>query len=197
MSELILAIAAILTALLAVAKWIDGRAKKRTDAVAKRVESVMSLLVRRLTSQMAAAGEKDPHGCLTLDFATPNGTRLRVPIPRFEKIEVWEGVWMSQQLGAPADASLLLLECPSLSALPDHLHWESVEEATVISGSMTDLKTGRIFHAGESWTIPSGEVHSASFHRAVVLLKIKPPLPTAAQAPVQLDGFEDVLNHLA
>jgi quercetin dioxygenase-like cupin family protein len=193
---LLASLAALIAAVLGVAKWLDSRNAKRQRVVLHAVETTLQAMLHKLTKSMAEAAEEDPKSCLTLDFATPDGVRLRVPIPRYRKIEIWDGVWLSQRMQQGTDCSVLVLECPSISPLPDHLHWESLETATVLAGTMTDLSTGRVYHAGETWTIPAGEIHSSSFHHAVVELRIKPPLKTADIAPPCFAGFESVAKFL-
>ena len=193
-SEIIGAVAALLVAFTGIAVWMDRRAGLRHKSGLRIVETTLQAMARRFALAIKDAADEDPHGCLTLDFSTPDGHRMRIAIPKYRKLEVWDGVWMVQRMSHGKDCSNLLLEAPSIATLPSHLHWESVERATVRSGTMKDLESGRVYAAGETWEIPCGTVHSVLFDHAEIELCIKPPLPTAAESPPDVLRAEEFIR---
>lgn len=185
--------AATLTGWLAVVRWVlrsmDGIERRFNERVSHHHRHVMALV----SADMLKAATDDPHGTVTLDFATDSGT-IRVAIPRDRWVTVFGGIRMTQSGVRHDGETWLLLESQRDATLPEHWHWERFEECHVTRGTVTDESTGDRYVAGQVWHIPAFRRHAVTFDNAHVLLRYRPPLPTAAEQPPDLSGVSSVLS---
>ena len=182
--------AAMLAALWAVAIWIAARVcRKRTDEI---ISATTGAIQKFIAGQMASAIlGRDPKAYYTLDLLFEGGDSLRVPMIPGCPLTVLENISITVTAHCKKQ-TIATLVCKGFGHIPSHAHASHHEEVHVISGTMTDMLTGRIYREGETWSIPPNEFHSATFHDCVLILRYHPPLQTAHERPVDLSAMERV-----
>lgn len=182
--------AALLTALWGIAIWVATRiVRKRTDEI---ISATTGAIQKFIAGQMdALIAHRDPKSYYTLDLIFPGGEGLRIPMVPGVSVTALENIGVTVT-SHNARETIATLVCKGFGHIPPHAHVSHHESVTVISGSMTCLNTGRIFREGETWEIPPGEFHSATFQDCVLILRYHPPLFTAAERPVDLSKMATI-----
>lgn len=162
--------------------------KIKKECVEATTAHMQALIARNLMDQ---AARHDPDDFFTLQVAFDSGLTLAVPMFPFTEVLVSENIRMAV-LCHDRETTTVQLRCVGFGHLPRHSHADTCETVEIRSGVVTHLETGRQYRAGEVWVVPPGEMHSATFHDAVVLLTYKPPLPTAARQPVDLQNMRRI-----
>lgn len=139
----------------------------------------------------ALAEKEDPNNYFTLDVHFDGGLCLAVPMFKGSGALVAENMVMRVARHGK-DYTALDLQCHGFGHLPKHHHASTCETIEVKEGIVTHLETGRIYRAGETWVIPAGEVHSATFQDCWCIVTHRPALPTAHERPMNLDAMERV-----
>lgn len=195
-SAIIGSVVAVGTLVLAIGRFWIARIEKRSQRVALKLEEILNLVGETIERQFANA---DKTTYVTIDYRMDGiETFLRIPLAVDRVTECLPGMRL-QLIEQNATETVY-----SISTLASHqplrFHWhyhEETETVQVIRGSVTDVKTGRRYTAGETWIIPSGERHIADFDGAYVLATLRPPLPFAIDAPIRVEGLAHVYDAAA
>lgn len=179
---------------LAVAKFWVSRAEKRCHAqLLVTREEVLRAIGSKIERQIA---RKDKSTYVTLDYRMDGQDGfLRVPLLYEEIVEPLQGLRL-QLVDHDKERTKYSISTIGHHA-PVRLHWHYHEEAEVIhviEGTVTDVQTGRVYHAGEIWPIAPGIRHAADFFEAYALATVRPPLPYATIAPAMLSGIQCVYD---
>ena len=138
----------------------------------------------------------DPNTYLTLDFRQTTGpTEIFVPLHRDIISRPLLGLRL-RLVAAFEDSTEYEIdtrEHPLPVRLPWH-HHDGTESVTVIQGTLTDLHTGRIYRAGETWEITPGKPHHSEFLRAWCAAKMRPPLPNGTTRPIRLTNLPNIYD---
>lgn len=183
-------IASLITVLWGIAMWTFNRmAKLRTkqfiDATTAAVQAIIAARMRSMIE------DRDPKTYYTMDLSFPDGNKLAVPMIPGVPVRVLENVDVTVIHHGPQE-TILSLVCDGFGHIGEHCHEMTSERIEIKRGTMTDVKSGRVYRAGDVWEIPAGESHGAVFQDVIALLYHKPPLPTAAERPVNLDAMEKI-----
>lgn len=138
----------------------------------------------------------DPSTYLTLDFRQTSGpTEIFVPLHRDIISKPLLGLRLRLVAAFPdsTEYEIDTREHPLPVRLPWH-HHDGTESVTVIQGTLTDLHTGRVYRAGETWEITPGKAHHSEFLRAWCAAKMRPPLPTGTTRPFRLGGLSNIYD---
>ncbi len=134
------------------------------------------------------AGNTEPKDYVTLDYRSPGGHVIHVPLFQNEPMQVMPGVTMMLMRRMP-DVTICSLSCPMSQGLPSHSHMR-VERIVVLAGMLDELdgegNVVRTYHQGETWEIPSGTEHRCTFRNALATLSYVPTLPTGEDQPAEL-----------
>ena len=172
-----------------VRKWIKTDKADFENAFKKSLQATANQLEREFR-------DVDPATYLTLDFRQPNGpTEIFVPLHRDIISRPLLGLRL-RLVAAFSDATEYEIdtrEHPLSVRIPWH-HHDGTESVTIIQGTVTDLHTGRIYGTGETWEISPGRPHHSEFHRALCFAKMRPPLPTGATRPINLEGLSQIYD---
>lgn len=166
-------------------RWLTHASTHITQATSAQIQC---FIAEQLSEAAAAA---DPASFYTLDVNLENGLTMAVPMFPFREMIVSENIRMAV-IHHSGESTTLLLRCPGVGHLQRHFHASTCETIEVRSGHVTHIETGRRYGPGETWIIPQGEIHSALFENCCLLIVHKPPLPTAAQVPVNLAAMRAV-----
>lgn len=156
------------------------------------VEATTGCMQRLIkASLLREAARRDPKDYYTLDIEFEGGHRMAVPMFLGYRVLVAENVEMAVN-DHTAEQTELGLWCDGFGALKKHRHSETCERIHVERGTVTCMETGVIYRAGETWVIEPGSWHSAVFQDCYCRIIHRPPLPTAATRPVNLDAMATV-----
>ena len=182
--------AALLASLWGIAIWIAAKVcRKRTDEI---ISATTGAIQKFISGQMESLIHgRDPASYYTLDLSFPGGDSLRIPMICGVPITALENVTVTVTSHNKRE-TIATLVCKGFGHIPPHAHAAHYETVTVVAGTMTCLSSGRIFREGESWDIPPGEFHSATFADCVLILRYHPPLFTAAERPVDLSKMATI-----
>jgi quercetin dioxygenase-like cupin family protein len=174
-------------------KKLELDALQRKAEIFAHVDLSISGILRTLGSIAAQQAKAlDPSSYHTLDFRLRSGDELHIPIIP----EVWIQILPSCRITLARTehhATVYLLDVQGFARLPWHSHIGQ-ETIQVLRGTMTDRKTGRLYRSGEIWDIPAGSEHGADLENALLCIAYAPPLPTAAQRPVDLSAIHTVFE---
>lgn len=181
------AAAALLTAIPVIVVWVGARiGRKRTDEI---IAATTGAIQRFIASQMdALIANRDPRTYYTLELLFPCGRTLRTAMIPGVCVTSLENIGITITSHNERE-TIGTLVCKGFGHIKPHAHVHHHESVQVISGTMTCLETGRIFRERETWEIPPGEFHSATFQDCVLILRYHPPLFTAADRPVDLSAM--------
>jgi hypothetical protein len=183
-------LAAILTAVGAGFVWIFNRWRKHdlkqiTDHFDTKVWAVVE---KRMLEAAARAGPEDTH---VIRIIFVNGLKCSVPLTH-EWVEVDPCGAKIQLFESSSEETTYQLHCPSPYQIATHAHIEE-EEVTVQRGFMTDLVTGKVYHPGDTWTIPPQTPHSVFFSAgSLMMIAVRPPLPRNSSVPLDLKHLKQV-----
>lgn len=156
------------------------------------VEATTGCMQRLIkASLLREAARRDPKDYYTLDIEFEGGHRMAVPMFLGYRVLVAENVEMAVNDHTDEQTELGLW-CDGFGALKKHRHSETCERIHVERGQVTCIETGVIYRAGETWVIEPGSWHSAIFQDCYCRIIHRPPLPTAAVRPVNLDSMAAV-----
>jgi len=151
------------------------------------IATTMNEMVQARLLKTAAA--HDPASYYTLDVVFSNGDALAVPMFPFAEVMIADHLWISV-IDHDTDETTLQIRSTGYTMISPHRHDHTTEVIEVKRGWVTHLETGHIYRSGETWNIAQGEVHSATFSdNFKAYCRHRPPLPTAKERPVNLDGF--------
>jgi hypothetical protein len=184
------AIVSIIATISSVSLWVSSRVcrKNKEEIIAATTGAIQKFIGGQLESLVA---NRDPKSYYTLELLFPGGESLRVPMIPGCPVTVLENISVGITSHTKQE-TIGTLVCKGFGHIPSHAHAHHHETVTVISGIVTDLITGRIYREGETWEIPPGEFHSATFHDCVLILRYHPPLLTAHERPVDLAAMGKV-----
>lgn len=180
--------------ILSVVKFWIARSDLATKAL---VSATRADLLKAIASNMERQfADLDKATYVTLDYRMDGDVScLRIPLCYNRVTECLQG--MRLQLVEHSKTETVY----SVSTLgyhaPIRLHWhyhEEMEMVQVIRGTVTDVKTGVRYEAGQTWMISPGERHIADFSDAYVLCTVRPPLPFATEHPMNLGGIVSVYD---
>lgn len=185
-------LSAILTASFAFLTWIfqkitNTQTSKLIDA---NTHAVQQILAKQLLKDI---DELDPEKYYTLDFKFPTGEFLHIPLVTNKSLTILENIKMTV-LSHNEESTLITLTCTGFGTIPEHCHEYTCEEIKILKGTMTCLKTGKRYVAGDVWSIQAKEFHGAYLHNCVAILIHKPPLPTAYERPVNLIAMNKIFK---
>lgn len=172
-------------------KKLELDALKRKAEIKQHVDLSIQGILRTL-GEIASQQTKalDPSSYHTLDFRLRTGDELHIPIIP----EIWIQILPNCRITLARTehhATVYFLDVKGFARLPWHSHIGQ-ESIQVLRGTMTDRKTGHIYRFGEVWDIPPGTEHGADLENALLCIAYAPPLPTAAQRPVDLSAIHTV-----
>ena len=171
------------TFILSLWKWLRGVRRDMVEATTAAMQRMIKESLLHCVSRL------DPASYYTLDVHFAGGLTMAVPMIPFQELLVSENIRMAV-IDHNATQTTLSLRCKGPGHLPPHHHETTCETIEVRSGYVTHLETGRRYGPGETWVIEQGEIHSAFFENCTCLVIHRPPLPTAAVRPVDLDAME-------
>lgn len=184
------AIVSILATLSTLSLWVSARLcrKNKDEIISATTGAIQKFIAGQLEAMVS---HRDPKTYYTLELLFPGGESLRVPMIPGCPVTVLENISVGITSHGKTE-TIGTLVCKGFGHIPTHAHAHHHESVTVISGQVTDLNTGRIFREGDTWEIPPGEFHSATFHDCVLILRYHPPLFTANDRPVDLAAMDKV-----
>ena len=163
-------------------KWLRWLRRDMMEATTSAMQRMIKDALLHSVSRL------DPASYYTLDVHFAGGLTLAVPMIPFQELLVSENIRMAV-IDHNATQTTLSLRCKGPGHLPPH-HHETTCETEVRSGYVTHLEACRRYGPGETWVIEQGEIHSAFFENCTCFVIHRPPLPTAAVRPVDLDAME-------
>ena len=187
---LLLGIAAIITASMTLGSVFSRYILRKTkeELIEVNTSNMQAMIARQWSEKYAAT---DPDECFTLDVEFEHGHRMTIPMYENCSMMIAENVKISVSSHSKTQ-TIACLTCNGFGFLPLHRHEPTCEVLEVREGVVTHLESGRIYRAGESWTIPPGEFHSATFQNAVVFITYRPPLKTAREQPADFSAMKEV-----
>lgn len=154
-----------------------------------------TLLKSHLKSMAEKAGPENVR-LIDINFVGPPANPLRIPLIRDTWVTVLPGCdIMGDEFSL--DRTTYYMRTSGATRIRRHTH--SGEEAVfVVKGEMTDMVSGKIYCPGQTWVIPSGEVHAALFEapedgHGMFLISVVPPLPDLTHATILLDGLHGMI----
>lgn len=172
-------------AFVAFLKWL----RAWRDTMVRATTGYMQQLIKRTLEREAL--KRDPSEFWTLGIEFEGGHKMAVPMFPGFRVMVAENIEMAVQ-DHGKDQTELGLWCEGFGTLKRHCHSDNCETVHVERGTVTHLETGRVYRKGETWTIEQGEWHSALFADCYCRVIHRPPLPSAAVRPVNLDAMKSV-----
>lgn len=154
----------------------------RKQVVAEATTATMDAMISQ--GMLAAIANLDPKGYFTLDLEYEAGGKDHLPVLRDRFLRISQNT-VALVLDSSAKGTILSMVCQGHGRVESHRHAGS-EELTVIQGTVTCLKTGEVYRAGDRRLTEPGVYHGAALHDATCILVHLPPLPTAAERPVSL-----------
>ena len=133
----------------------------------------------------------DEASYVTHTISFKGGHKLTFPILMGKSMPILENVYM-MGLSRTSEETIISVTCLGFGVITEHWHEGTSEEIRVQSGVVTDIKSGRMYRAGEVWSVEADEVHAATFQDCVLIVVLRPTLPTAAERPVNLDAMESI-----
>jgi hypothetical protein len=130
----------------------------------------------------------DPNHYFTLKICFPGGFSMSIPMVPDRAVIIGENLQM-RLIDTDANETTLSLVCKGFGHLKEHFHPDACECIYVKKGVMTCLTTGHIYREGDTWRIPPGETHGATFQDFIGIVTHRPPLPLAILQPVDLDDM--------
>ncbi len=137
------------------------------------------------------AEKEDPSNYFTLDVHFEGGLMMAVPMFKGAGALVAENIIMRVARHGK-DYTALDFQCHGFGHVPKHYHANTCETIQVMEGVVTDLLTGTIYRHGDTWTVPPGEIHAATFDNCWCIITHHPCLPTAKERPLDLDAMDQV-----
>jgi len=134
----------------------------------------------------------DPERHAVVYHAQVLGFDFRVPIEAGVWTQILPSVYM-QYIGDLDGCSEFYLKTIGGIRFPEHCHPNHAEDIRVEQGEMFD-DTGRRWGPGEEWSIPAGEVHSATLRNILARVRLSPPCLSTDLEDIQLDGLEQVTS---
>lgn len=188
LAKLLGALTAILTPLWGITMFIQSRIAKRQtgEIVAATTAAMQAFIARQL---MQCIDGRDPNSFYTLEMAFPGGESMRVPMIPGLPLQVLENIKVTVTSHTKSE-TIATLVCEGFGNVGMHSHPTHHESIQVVSGTMTCMTTNKIYRQGDIWEVPPGEMHGAFFANCVLVIRYHPPLPTAANAPVNLDAMK-------
>ena len=194
MSELaaiLAALAAFGGLILSVVRFWISRAEKRAAHLSAKLDELLQVVASGMAATFASA---DARTYVTIDYRM-DGTSdfLRIPIGLDRVTECLPGMRLQLLSQTARETTYSISTLGAHQPLRFHWHYhEEAESIQVIRGTVLDVRTGRRYAPGETWTIAAGERHIADFDNAYVIATIRPPLPSGADAPIKLEGMTSV-----
>lgn len=175
------------------AAWIVAAIKKAVATSQRDVihEATTAAIQEAIRQNLEARCEReDPKNYLTLDVHFPSGFCLLVPLFRGGEL-VGQNISMRVARHGPGSTALDL-QCHGFGHLPPHYHASTCETIEVREGVVTHLETGTIYRPGQTWVVPAGEMHSATFQDAWCIITHRPALPNGIERPANLSAMPSV-----
>lgn len=166
-------------------KWMNTFKKDMIIANSATMQRMIRVALERQSYKTAA------EDYYTMEIEFDGGHKMAVPMFYGHRMLVSENVEMAVQDHA-REYTELGLWCHGFGTLPRHRHLEACETIHVERGTITHYESGRIYRAGETWSIEPGDWHSAIFHDCYCRVIHRPPLLTAAVRPVDLTAMPKV-----
>lgn len=183
-----------LAAIIGTGKWLVYAISKRNK---KEIEEAMASQFFAMIQQnlQRAADQAGPRNTRVIDINFIRDNKLiRIPVIRDTWLTVLPGCDIMGMEFAEAH-TVYLLRCENTARIRRHTH-EGSESVQVIEGIMRDLSTGTVYKAGETWSIPSREIHSVHFESppddsgyGLFMITVTPSLPSSSKVLLQLDGM--------
>ena len=152
----------------------------RKQVVAEATTATMDAMIAQ--GMQAAIADIDPKGYHTLDLDYEAGGKDCLPVLRDRFLRIAQNT-LALVLDSSAKGTILSMVCKGHGRVESHRH-AGAEELTVIQGTVTCLKTGEVYRAGDRRVTEPGVYHGAALHDATCILMHLPPLPTGAERPV-------------
>lgn len=185
-------LAAFLAVVIPVFRWLIVRPfhKARKDLQDATSETMHRIIKEKWSEAIESV---DPESYWTLDVTFEGDHQMRIPMFPYKRLTVAENIKMAI-VAHGRENTMASLICDGFGHLPPHFHPTTCETLEVKYGTVTHIETGHIYRAGDSWHIPAGEMHSATFQDAFVLITYKPPLKTAKESPPDFARLEDAFK---
>jgi hypothetical protein len=153
--------------------------------------SVRALLEATKQNILKLVGKSDQAHIRTLDIRFEGGIYISLPVIIGVSYSPYPGLEMTG-LRTNHDGTHYTLATQQPVTLVRHCH-EEEEGVEVVSGTMTDLDSGRVYRRGETWQIDPNKNHRVYFEsHGLFLCTIKPPLPLANDRPVNVDRLHEL-----
>lgn len=133
----------------------------------------------------------DPNHYFTLKLCFPGGFSMAIPMVPERSVIIGENMRMALT-DSDSEETTLTLVCKGFGYLKDHYHPDACETILVKKGVMTCTTTGTIYRKGDTWRIPPGEMHGATFQDFIGIITHRPPLPLAIVQPVDVSDMGKV-----
>lgn len=172
-------------ALIWIYRWVRSAKRELIEATTGCMQKIIRATMER------EASKREPHEFYTLDIEFEGGHHMAVPMFPGLRVLVSENISMAVQ-DHNHEYTELGLWCNGFGALTKHRHTDTCERIHVERGTVTCFETGVIYRAGETWVIEPGAWHSAIFADCYCRIIHRPPLPTAAVRPVDLESMPKV-----
>lgn len=190
------------------AKVYFGRFEEALDPIARRiateegwevrVSSVMEApnlaeVQQRIAAHLESIAADPSIQTVLYELTLSDGSRIAVPVAKQQWTAVLPGMDL-KWLTSDREGSCFLIRTVGGVTLPPHWHEGRRELVEVTAGKITDTLNGRVFVDGDTWDIPPGEEHHATFHNARARIRIEPPAPPATAANIKLQPVAEVLR---
>lgn len=192
LAKLLGVLATILTPLWGITMFIQSKIAKRQTGVivAATTAAMQSFIARQL---LRCIDGRDPSTFYTLEMAFPGGESMRIPMIPGLPLQVLENIKV-EVVSHNQKETIATLVCDGFGNVGMHSHPSHHESIRVIAGTMTCMSTGKLYREGDTWEVQPGEMHGAFFANCVIVIRYHPPLPTAAESPVNLDAMNSVFK---
>lgn len=156
---------------------------KRKEELKEHITDQFLAIIR--AGMLSAADEAGPDSTHVVRLRFASGFSLSVPLVS-KPVPVGRSGATIMLRHSDAHRTRYELYCPGSYQIQTHSHPEE-EQVFVVYGLMEDLTTGRVYHPGETWTIPANEDHNVLFYSGtLVCIEVRPPLPTLRNEPLDL-----------
>lgn len=183
--ETLVAIAGAVALVMRKLHQLQGKVDAMTDTSVTGILSAVAGNIRTITEQT------DPKKLHTLDIMFAHGVYVSIPVVIGMTYSPWPGMDLTGIASTEIETTYSLKTVQPV-ALVRHSH-EERESVMVLTGSMTDLDSGRVYRRGEAWDIEPGMDHRVYFEApGVFVATIQPPLPHAAERPVNVDRMHEL-----